>query len=78
MITHAHISDLRNQPTNLCAIMTTNNNNSISGVGSGGAVVENKDNDNEKDNPFADYMWMGEEDEFNKQARQNITPKNQL
>ncbi|XP_072027273.1 uncharacterized protein [Amphiura filiformis] len=51
--------------------MTTNNNNSIGGVGSG-AVLESKDNDNDKDNPFAEYMWMNEEDEFNKQALEQI------
>ena len=43
--------------------MTTNNNNSSSDGGS----VAVQDN-NEKDNPFAEYMWMREEDEFNKEA----------
>lgn len=51
--------------------MTTNNNNSISG-GSGGSGVSKDNTTNDKDNPFAEYMWMGDEDEFNKEALEQI------
>ena len=61
VIIHGYTSNI-NLSNSASAIMTTNNNNS-SNDGSSVAVQ-----DNDKDNPFAEYMWMREEDEFNKEA----------